>query len=165
MARLVAVLLLAALLASALNGGAFGLPIAGRPVAGIPGEYLREYRDAADTCPKLDWALLAAIGKVETDHGRTPLPGVRSGQNSAGAMGPMQFLGPTYAAVRARHSDVGGDVYDPGDAIPGAAHYLCDSGLRGGNEYAAIFAYNRADWYVAKVRAQAARYRTAGGGR
>jgi hypothetical protein len=135
-----------------------------RKVADIPPRYLALYRAAADTCTQLEWSLLAGIGKVETDHGRTPLPGVRSGANAAGAMGPMQFLGPTFAAVRARHPEVGSDVYDPRHAIPATAHYLCDSGLRGGNEYAAIFAYNHADWYVAKVRAQAARYRSAAGG-
>lgn len=136
-----------------------------RRVADIPADYLREYRAAADTCPRLHWSLLAAIGKVETDHGRAELPGVASGENFAGASGPMQFLAPTFAEVRSRHPEVGGDVYDPDDAIPAAAHYLCDSGLNRGDEYAAIYAYNHADWYVAKVRAQAARYRAAGGGR
>lgn len=33
----------------------------------------------------LDWAVLAAIGKVETNHGRLNAPGVHSGANSAGA--------------------------------------------------------------------------------
>lgn len=51
----------------------------------IPGDYLALYRAAAATCPGLDWSVLAAIGKVETDHGRSQLPGVHSGQNSAGA--------------------------------------------------------------------------------
>jgi hypothetical protein len=133
----------------------------GGTVADIPAEYLAEYRDAADTCPGLDWALLAGIGKVETDHGRSPLPGVTSGSNSAGASGPMQFLGSTFASVRDRHPEVGSDVYDPADAIEAAAHYLCDSGLRAGNEYEAIWAYNHADWYVAKVRSQADEYRAA----
>ncbi|WP_342667778.1 transglycosylase SLT domain-containing protein [Amycolatopsis nigrescens] len=138
-------------------GGAAG----GGSAGDIPAGYMTLYRAAAGTCPKLDWALLAGIGKVETNHGRADLPGVRSGSNSAGAKGPMQFLGPTFAAVRKRHPDVGSDVYDPADAIPAAAHYLCDSGLRDGSEYRAIFAYNRAGWYVAKVRGQAAAYRAA----
>lgn len=166
MRRMLLIVAGAVLLGSTLDRGAFG---AGpRRVADIPAEYLREYRAAADTCPRLNWSLLAAIGKVETDHGRVNLPGVTSGTNHAGAAGPMQFLAPTFAAVRDRHREVGGDVYDPADAIPAAAHYLCDSGLRRGNQYAAIYAYNHADWYVAKVRAQAAKYRTAassGGGR
>ncbi len=52
---------------------------------------------AAQTCPGLPWSVLAGIGKVESDHGRANLPGVRSGSNSAGAEGPMQLLPATFA--------------------------------------------------------------------
>ncbi|GAB3380763.1 transglycosylase SLT domain-containing protein [Amycolatopsis echigonensis] len=131
----------------------------GPGIADIPGVYLAQYRAAADTCPHLDWALLAGIGKVETDHGRLKAAGVRSGANFAGAKGPMQFLDPTFEAVRARHPGIGPDIYDPADAIPAAAHYLCDSGLAAGDQRRAIYAYNHADWYVAKVQGQAAAYR------
>ena len=57
----------------------------------IPASYLRLYRRAAVRCPGLSWSVLAAVGKVESDHGRSRLPGVRSGWNAAGAAGPMQF--------------------------------------------------------------------------
>ena len=40
---------------------------------------------------RIPWPVLAAIGKVESDHGRVRLPGVRSGSNWAGACGPMQI--------------------------------------------------------------------------
>lgn len=59
--------------------------------ADIPTGMLRLYARAAAyahtalRCPAVDWALLAAIGKIETDHGRTRLPGVASGENEAGA--------------------------------------------------------------------------------
>jgi hypothetical protein len=33
--------------------------------------------------------VLAAIGKVKTNHGRLQAPGVTSGANFAGAAGPM----------------------------------------------------------------------------
>jgi hypothetical protein len=34
----------------------------------------------------LDWSILAAIGKIESNHGRSTLPGVAEGtQNYAGA--------------------------------------------------------------------------------
>jgi len=56
-----------------------------------PPEFLPLYQAAADTCPGLPWAVLAAIGKVETNHGRLQAPGVTSGANFAGAAGPMQF--------------------------------------------------------------------------
>jgi ABC-type cobalt transport system substrate-binding protein len=54
-------------------------------LADIPPDYLALYRAAAGVCPGLDWSILAAIGKIETDHGRSTLPGVSSGENSAGA--------------------------------------------------------------------------------
>jgi membrane-bound lytic murein transglycosylase B len=69
------------------------------------------------------WQILAAVGKVESDHGRPQLPGVLVGANSAGAMGPMQFLTATWAAY-----GVDGDrdgltsAYSPTDAIWGAAN-------------------------------------------
>jgi hypothetical protein len=125
----------------------------------IPAGYLALYHARGATCPNLDWALLAAIGKVETNHGRSPLPGVSSGANSAGARGPMQFLPATYAAVRRRHPEVGPNVYDPGHAIPAAAHLLCDNGVRDGRVWDAVWSYNHAGWYVDKVLAQAAAYR------
>src|SRR5215217_5900973 len=59
-------------------------------VADIPANYLVIYRGAGARYG-LDWAVLAAIGKVETDHGRSQLPGVHAGVNCAGAAGPMQF--------------------------------------------------------------------------
>ncbi|GAA3554355.1 hypothetical protein GCM10022222_42520 [Amycolatopsis ultiminotia] len=138
-----------------------GAGTGGPGVSDIPGSYLSEYRAAADACPDLDWALLAGVGKVETNHGRLKAAGVRSGANFAGAAGPMQFLPSTFRAVRARHPGIGSDIYDPSDAIPAAAYYLCDSGLSAGNEYRAIYAYNHAGWYVTKVRNQAAAYRRA----
>src|SRR2546428_14118456 len=67
-------------------------------VGDIPSNYLQLYQDAAAACPGLGWTVLAGIGKIESNHGRSNLPGVHSGQNSAGAMGPMQFLAGTWAA-------------------------------------------------------------------
>src|ERR1051326_8171750 len=46
---------------------------------GIPPAYLTLYKSAAQTCPGLPWAILAGIGKVESDHGRSTAPGVHSG--------------------------------------------------------------------------------------
>ncbi|MEV7038338.1 NlpC/P60 family protein [Amycolatopsis sp. NPDC051061] len=133
-------------------------------VADIPADYLVLYRQAAQTCPGLDWSILAAIGKIETDHGRAKLPGIHSGSNSAGAGGPMQFLQSTFDSVVARHPIAPGGArppsrYNPHDAIYTAAAYLCDSGARDGRDlHGAIFAYNHAEWYVQKVLAQAQRY-------
>jgi hypothetical protein len=138
--------------------------------ADIPPSYLRRYRSAVGRCAGLSWSVLAAVGKVESDHGRARLPGVRSGWNRAGAAGPMQFgIGQGRAGnAWARY---GGDfdrdgrtsVYDPGDAIPAAADYLCAHGAphRLGR---ALYAYNRSWSYVAKVRRLARRYVAGGGG-
>jgi hypothetical protein len=54
-------------------------------VADIPAGYLRLYRQAGARY-RIPWSVLAAIGKVESDHGRVRLPGVRSGSNWAGAL-------------------------------------------------------------------------------
>lgn len=131
-------------------------------LADIPGDYLVLYRQATSACPGLDWSILAAIGKVESNHGRSPLPGVSSGKNYAGASGPMQFLQSTFDSVAARHPLPPGGAtppsrYNPHDAIYAAAFYLCDSGAPR-NLRKAIFAYNHADWYVDEVLAQAKKY-------
>ena len=139
--------------------------------ADIPRAYLRLYRRAAPYCPGLSWAILAGIGKVESDHGRARLPGVRSGWNHAGAAGPMQFgigqgrAGNAWARF-GRDDDHDGhrSVYDPGDAIPAAARYLCDAGAPRRLD-AALYAYNPSLAYVAKVKAIARRDRARGGGR
>jgi hypothetical protein len=139
--------------------------------ADIPAGYLRLYQQAARRCRGLSWAVLAAIGKLESDHGRARLPGVRSGWNRAGAAGPMQFgIGQGRAGnawARYGHdSDRDGrvSVYDPGDAIPAAADYLCAHGARHQLD-AALHAYNPSRAYVARVKAIAGRYAARGGGR
>jgi membrane-bound lytic murein transglycosylase B len=115
--------------------------------------------------------VLAAIGKVESDHGRSRLPGVRSDWNRAGAAGPMQFgigvgrAGNAWATFgRDFDRDGRASVYDPGDAIPTAADYLCGHGGPRRLDRA-IYAYNHSRAYVARVKAIAARYRARGGGR
>jgi hypothetical protein len=137
--------------------------------ADIPPGYLALYRQAAPRCPGLSWAVLAGIGKVESDHGRARLPGVRSGWNHAGAAGPMQFgigmgrAGNAWVRFgRDDNHDGRTSVYDPGDAIPAAARYLCDAGAPDRLD-AALYAYNPSASYVALVKQWAARYR--GGGR
>lgn len=133
-----------------------------KPVDDIPPSFCALYVAAARVCPGLDWSVLAAIGKIETDHARLKAPGVSIGENFAGAGGPMQFLEPTFAGVLARHTIPPGGAtppsrYNPHDAVHAAAFYLCDSGAPQ-DLYKAIFAYNHADWYVRDVLAQARKY-------
>jgi membrane-bound lytic murein transglycosylase B len=114
---------------------------------GIPNDYLALYRGAATTCPGMDWHVLAAIGQVESGHGRNV------GPSSAGAEGPMQFLPATFAAYAVDGNKDGVmDIWNPADAVYTAAHYLCANG--GGTPTGlqfAIFRYNHADWYVQMV--------------
>ena len=102
----------------------------GPGAADIPSNYLELYR-AAGAVSDVSWRLVAAVGKNESDHGRSKLPGVRSGVNSAGCCsGPMQICtvkacGNTWEAYK---RDGNGDgvtsVYDAADAIYGAAALL-----------------------------------------
>jgi membrane-bound lytic murein transglycosylase B len=144
-------------------------PAAGQPrpsraaVADIPAGYLRLYRTAGVRY-RIPWPVLAAIGKVESDHGRAQLPGVGSGSNWAGACGPMQLgcvPGSKAGNAWARYGH--GRPHDPAQAIPAAARYLVDHGARH-NLDRALFAYNHSWPYVAKVKQLARRY-TRGGGR
>ena len=134
--------------------------------ASIPPDYLAWYIGAAQTCQGLPWPVLAGIGKVESDHGQSGLPGVHAGANTAGAEGPMQFLPATFGEF-AVDADPAQPVspYDPADAIYTAARMLCADGARGGRPAGinqAIFAYNHASWYVAEVLSWAARYTNPG---
>jgi membrane-bound lytic murein transglycosylase B len=145
-------------------------PATGQPAptraatADIPAGYLRLYR-AAGARYQVPWSVLAAIGKVESDHGRSPLPGVRSGSNWAGACGPMQLAcvpGSKAGNAWARYGH--GRPHDPAQAIPAAARYLVDHGARR-NLDRALFAYNHSWPYVAKVKQLAHRYAAHRGGR
>ena len=121
----------------------------------IPANYLVLYRAAALTCPGLDWHVLAAVGQVESGHGRSV------GPSPSGAEGPMQFLPATFAAyaVDGNHDGVL-DIWNPADAIFTAAHYLCANGAGDPNTLpTAIWHYNHAAWYVQLILAVAASLR------
>src|SRR3954466_7809354 len=131
----------------------------------IPGRYLRLYREAARGSG-VPWSVLAAIGSIETDHGRSRAPGVRSGLNRHGCCaGPMQFNtrdGPPSTwrryGVDTNH-DGTTDIYDPEDAIPSAAAYLSELARRAhGNLSEAVLGYNHSPAYVNEVLARARAY-------
>jgi hypothetical protein len=133
-------------------------------IADIPAGYLRLYRQAGATY-RVPWPVLAAIGKVESDHGRLPLPGVRSGLNRyrdrsgrwrSCCAGPMQFnLTDGPPSTWQRHGR--GNVYDPADAIPAAARKLVADGARRDLDRA-LYAYNESRAYVARVKRLARSY-------
>ena len=162
-----------AVLAAMIGGlsGTLGAPGAGisyEPSAyargDIPPAYLVTYQ-AAGAAYGVGWEYLAAIGKIESDHGRGSAAGIRSGVNFAGCCaGPMQFSiigsgGGTWGAYGVDGDDDGRrDVYDPDDAIPAAANYLTASGAPADWDRA-LFAYNHSARYVADVKDLAERYR------
>ena len=124
-------------------------------IKGKPRDYRELYIDSARYCKGLDWRVLAAIGQVESGHGKN------LGPSSAGALGPMQFLPSTWAAYGVDGDGDGkADIMNPFDAVPSSAVYLCRFGAAKGEKglYDAIFAYNHADWYVRKVLGLAAQY-------
>src|SRR5215470_16100182 len=134
--------------ATSANGG----PGAAQPTASaagratIPADYLHAYQQAGKKYG-VPWVVLAGIGEVESNQGRTMLPGVHSGANAFGAAGPMQIgiggaAGNSWggAPVHPASERVGGvaadgnsdgvaSVYQPADAIDGAAKYLVEHGV------------------------------------
>jgi cell wall-associated NlpC family hydrolase len=106
--------------------------------------------------------VLAGIGKVESDHGRSALPGVQGGANAYGARGPMQFLDATFTNYSHPIPAGGADPpspYDPVDAVYAAARMLCADGAVS-DVNGAVFAYNHSTTYVHHVLDWATRYTT-----
>jgi peptidoglycan DL-endopeptidase CwlO len=154
--------------------GTTGQPPAGTKAKAIPADYLYWYKKVGQQYG-VPWTILAGIGTVESDNGQTTLPGVHSGSNGFGAAGPMQIgiggaagnvwggapVHPASEVVSGVATDEDGgpnaSVYDPADAIAGAAKYLLGSQVQT-NPSAAIFAYNHLQSYVQSVLYYASAY-------
>lgn len=155
-------LMLPALAISAATDGIEISTPSTQALAEIPPRYLLLYGQAG-LAFDVPWEVLAAIGKVECDHGRLPDPACRQegAENEAGAGGPMQFLAPTWVAYGLDgDNDGSADRWNPADAIVSAANYLKASGAPD-DLPGAIYAYNHSRAYVAAVLAWASRYREA----
>jgi peptidoglycan DL-endopeptidase CwlO len=150
-------------------------PVASRAARdSIPASYFRLFQSVGRQY-RVPWVILAGIGKVESDDGQSNLPGVHSGANAYGAAGPMQIgiggaagntwggapVHPASEHVDGVATDETGDgiasVYEPADAIAGAAKYLLEHGVLS-NVPAAIFAYNHLESYVQDVLSWARLY-------
>jgi len=148
-------LFLAVTLAAGIGGGAVagmasGASAASAPaLADIPRDYLAIYQEAG-VAYGVQWQVLAAVGKVESDHGRNP---AAYRPNEAGAQGPMQFIPSSWARYRWAGGSPQPDINDSRDAIFAAAAYLRAAGAPG-DLPRAVFAYNHAWWYVDLVLRQ-----------
>ena len=154
--------------------GTAGQPSGSAKAKSIPANYLLWYKKVGQQYG-VPWTILAGIGTVESDNGQSTLPGVHSGQNGFGAAGPMQIgiggasgntwgglpVHPASQVVSGVATDEDGgpnaDVYNPADAIAGAAKYLTEFGVQT-NPSAAIFAYNHLQSYVQSVLMYAGQY-------
>ncbi len=149
----------------------------------IPREALDAYQQAAEAWG-MDWAILAAIGKVECEHGRALLPGCNPPDtiNTAGARGYMQFIGSTWRRTLSQHEleprgsppaadgegyatdgdrDGDADPWSWPDATHSAARYLTANNIDA-DPAQAIWQYNHDDGYVDQVLEIAASYRASG---
>jgi len=150
----VALVLATAVIAGAVAGVASAAPTnAGPTGTDIPPSYLPLYQEAGAAFG-IPWQLLAAIGKVESDHGRNPNA---YHPNEAGAQGPMQFIPSSWARYAWASGNPHPDINNPRDAIFAAAAYLRVAGAPG-DLPRAIFAYNHAWWYVDMVLRQMRTY-------
>jgi len=140
---------------SGATAGVASAPSLPKPaaVSDIPPGYLPLYQQAA-LAYGLPWQLLAAIGRVESDHGRNP---AAYRPNEAGAEGPMQFIPSSWARYRWASGNLNPDINNPRDAIFAAAAYLKVAGAPTDIPHA-IFAYNHAWWYVDMVIRQMRAY-------
>jgi cell wall-associated NlpC family hydrolase len=163
---------------SAAGGQGAQPPASSDATNSIPANYLSIFK-ATGAKYGVPWVILAGIGKVESNDGRTTLPGVHSGSNAFGAAGPMQIgiggaSSTTWggAPIHPASQNDGGvaidgdgdgvdDVYDPADAVAGAARYLLEHGVLD-NVQQAIFAYNHLESYVETVLSFASQYASGG---
>jgi cell wall-associated NlpC family hydrolase len=154
--------------------GTAGQPPVGARAKSIPADYLTWYKQVGQQYG-VPWTILAGIGTVESDNGRDPATGVHSGDNGFGAAGPMQIgiggaagntwggapVHPAGQVVQGVATDENGDgtasVYEPPDAIAGAAKYLLAASVQT-NPSAAIFSYNHLQSYVQSVLMYAGQY-------
>ena len=167
---------------------------ASSPGTDIPRLVLDAYQQAAaavhaQNC-RLEWWGLAAVGKVESNHGRLqhahltatgdliphivgiPLDGTDGTQVVTGgggtfvaAEGPMQFIPSTWAiAGRDGNADGKVDIDNIYDAALGAATYLCTASadlVSDEGLRVGYLSYNHSDAYVSEVLAYARAYEAA----
>ncbi|MHA4820128.1 peptidoglycan DD-metalloendopeptidase family protein [Streptomyces aculeolatus] len=99
-------------------GGAAQETTAGLAPGTVPAAYEDLIARAGTTCPTLSPPLLAAV--LQAESGFNP-----NAESPKGAQGIAQFMPGTWATHGQDVNGGGADVWDPADAIPSAAGYLC----------------------------------------
>ncbi|WLW53237.1 NlpC/P60 family protein [Streptomyces sp. YU58] len=108
------------MLTTALVQGAGDTPVGTALSLSVPAQYKTLVEDAGKTCPEVTPNLLAALLTQESGFGpkRT---------SPVGAQGIAQFMPSTWEVHGIDgNGDGKRDVWDPEDAIPSSAQYLCD---------------------------------------
>ncbi|WP_331718618.1 NlpC/P60 family protein (plasmid) [Streptomyces sp. NBC_00289] len=139
-----------AVVAAALVQAAGDDPVMGAALSlSIPAQYRSLVQDAGNTCPEVTPNLLGAL--LTQESGFNP-----KASSPVGAEGVAQFMPSTWENHGIDgNSDGKRDVWDPGDAIPSAAKYLCDiakdvKGVPGNAQSNMLAAYNAGSGAVKK---------------
>ena len=163
-----AVLLVAA---AGVFGGLVGLQSVTGPKSSVPEEYRALVLASAERCPQLPASILAA--QIATESGWDP-----RAVSPAGAEGIAQFIPQTWKDYGLDVNDDGRtDVYDPQDAIPSAATFMCrlfketravpgdainnalaayNAGPKQVREYGGVPPFPETEQYVERIRTRAA---------
>jgi cell wall-associated NlpC family hydrolase len=109
----------AAVIVAALVQGAGDDPLSTALSLSVPSQYKSLIEDAGTTCPEVTPNLLAALLTQESGFNA-------KARSQVGAEGIAQFMPSTWETYGVDgNGDGKRNVWDPQDAIPAAAHYLC----------------------------------------
>ncbi|PWI05695.1 peptidase P60 [Streptomyces sp. NWU339] len=139
----------AAVVVAALVQAAGDDPIGTALSLAVPAQYEQLIEDAGNTCPEVSPNLLAAL--LTQESGFNP-----KAKSPVGAQGIAQFMPSTWESHGIDgNGDGTRDVWDPEDAIPSSATYLCTiaqdvKGVPGNKQHNMLAAYNAGSGAVQK---------------
>lgn len=141
----------AAVVVAALVEAAGNDPVGTALSMSVPADYQQLIEEAGNTCPEVSPNLLAAL--LTQESGFNP-----KAQSPVGAQGIAQFMPSTWETNGVDgNKDGKRDVWDPEDAIPSAAGYLCGiaddiKDVPGNKQNNMLAAYNAGSGAVRKYR-------------